>query len=129
MLQQGYWYDSTPYNWEIFQVDSSLFWISNHCWKKTIKNCWHERFSLKGKRKNKNGKCLKWWVESFDSTIAYVSNAFTLGDKFSSLFTSSTCVKNFNHPLWVSWLCCVHEGKGRGIKDIEATMLNKRGWG
>jgi hypothetical protein len=25
VLRQGYWYDSTPYNWETFQVDSSLF--------------------------------------------------------------------------------------------------------
>jgi hypothetical protein len=80
---------------------------------------------LRGERKIRNGKCLKWWVESFDFTIAYVSNAFTLGDKFSSLFTSSTCVRNFNHPLWVSLLCCVYEAKGKGIKEIEITMFNK----
>jgi hypothetical protein len=32
--------------------------------KKNIRNCWHTRSWVRGERKNRKGKCSKWWVES-----------------------------------------------------------------
>ncbi len=91
--------------------------------RKNIRNCWQARSWLKGERKNRKGKCLKWWVESQSLVILCGSGAFCLGD------ASFQHISILQHALQVSWLHFVDVRKRRGIKEIEATMFDRRGWG